>query len=53
MKEAFAEQRQKLCFSALSLLPTADSRSNYVELGSSGILPLLAREDVCVDRNIN
>lgn len=53
MKEAFAEQRQKQCFSALNLLPTADSKSNCVELGSSGILPLLAREDLCADRSTN
>lgn len=57
MKKAFAEQGQELCFSTLNLLPTADSKNNCVEIGSSGVLPLLTREELCADswynRNTN
>lgn len=53
MKKAFAVQGKELCFSTLNFLPAPDSKSSRVELGSSGSLPLLTREELCADRRYN
>ena len=49
MKKAFAKQEQGLCFSTLTLLPRADSKSDYVELTCSRSLALLTKEQLCAD----